>query len=76
MQGDMSSEVMPGVIIPLNEPEDRLAAFATVPNLWGPQGGVSGRREGTRLVAALNSSREVSAYSGASCLAALALTAP
>ncbi len=39
MQGDMSSEVMPGVIIPLNEPEDRLAAFAAVPNLGVHKGG-------------------------------------
>ena len=39
MQGDMSSEIMPGVVIPLNEPEERLAAFAAVPNLGVHKGG-------------------------------------
>jgi len=39
MQGDMSVEVMPGVVIPLNEPEERLAAFAAVPKLGVHKGG-------------------------------------
>ncbi len=39
VEGDMSSEIMPGVVIPLNEPEERLAAFATAPNLGVHKGG-------------------------------------
>ena len=39
MQGDMSAHIMPGVVIPLNEPEERKAALAAVPNLGAHKGG-------------------------------------
>lgn len=39
MQGDMSAEIMPGVVIPLNEREERMAALAAVPNRGVHMGG-------------------------------------